>query len=970
MLTVNTDTTPQYGPPSNSPAWNAMFEKTKEPPSSGLAERFPPIKSRRERPNNLPVQSTSLVGREQEIAMACAILRRSDTSLLTLTGPGGTGKTRLSLQIAAELLEDFEQGVYFVALAPISDPALVAFMIAQTLGVKDGGGQSILDGLKNYLRDRQMLLVLDNFEQVVSAAPLLTELLTAAPRLKLLVTSREVLHLYAERELSVPPLGLPDPAKLPGLAQLTCYEAVALFVERARALKSDFELNEANARAVAEICLALDGLPLAIELAAARTKLLPPEALLARLTGNLGMRLKLLTGGARDLPARQQTLRNAIDWSYGLLSTEEKKLFAKLGIFAGGAAFEAVEVLCADDYPPIDVLNGLASLVDKSLIRQAENQPNGESRFGLLQILREYAQERLAESGGLEIARRRHAEYYLELAERSEEELKGAQQTVWLDRLETEHDNFRAALEWGLENSLLDGGSELAPLEIALRMAGALARFWEMRGHLSEGRERLTTLLQALIDREQFPMPVLAKTLLSIGRLTYLQGDYAAAKPRFEESLELYRQLEDKANILVALKCLGDVAMRQSEYNVAKALFEESLALSQELGQKWDSASLLNSLGLLGWFQGDFNSALDYYGQSLILWNELGDKRGYAMVLSNKGAVEHQQGNFAAAVASNRQGNVMWQELGDRWGVGHALQHLGLAAYAQGDFETARRLQEESLELRRKLGDRWGIARALTNLGIVDLYEGKLEAARACFQESLDLRRILEDRWGITDALVGLGAVAHRVGNPAASAAYYREGLELAFKYNLRMQVARLLDGLAVLLAAEDQLEQAVQFWAAAEALRQVAGAVIAPTDQPAYQRQLSAARNKMGSARFEAAWETGSQQSLESVIEQATSHKIQAVVQPSELVTAVPVVPVIPPPALEKPKGGYPGGLTAREVEVLRLVAMGLTNAQVAEKLIMAPRTVNVHLTSIYSKLDVTSRTAAARFAMDYKLV
>jgi predicted ATPase/DNA-binding CsgD family transcriptional regulator len=947
-----------------------MFEKTKERPSSGLAERFPPIKSRRERPNNLPVQSTSLVGREQEIATACAILRRSDTSLLTLTGPGGTGKTRLSLQIAAELLEDFEQGVYFVALAPISDPALVAFMIAQTLGIKDGGGRSILDGLKNYLRDRQMLLVLDNFEQVVSAAPLLTELLTAAPGLKMLVTSREVLHLYAERELSVPPLGLPDPAKLPDPSQLKHYEAVALFVERARALKSDFELNEGNARAVAEICLALDGLPLAIELAAARIKLLPPEALLARLTGNLGMRLKLLTGGARDLPARQQTLRNAIDWSYGLLSPEEKKLFAKLGVFAGGAAFEAVEVLCADDYPPIDVLNGLASLVDKSLIRQAENHPSGESRFMLLQILREFAQERLTESGGLEIARRRHAEYYLELAERSDEELKGAQQTVWLDRLETEHDNFRAALEWGLENSLVAAGSELAPLEIALRMAGALARFWEMRGHLSEGRERLTVLLQALIDREQLPMPVLAKTLLSIGRLTYLQGDYAAAKPRFEESLELYRQLADKANILVALKCLGDVAMRQSEYNIAKALFEESLALSQELGQKWDSASLLNSLGLLGWFQGDFNSALDYYGRSLILWNELGDKRGYAMVLSNKGAVEHQQGNFAAAEASNRQGNVMWQELGDRWGVGHALQHLGLAAYAQGDFETARRLQEESLELRRKLGDRWGIARALTNLGFVDLYEGKLEAARACFQESLDLRRILEDRWGITDALVGLGAVAHREGNLTASAAYYREGLELAFKYNLRMQVARLLDGLATLLAAQDQLEQAVQFWAAAETLRQAAGAVIAPTDQPEYQRQLSLARNKLGSVRFEAAWETGSQQSLETVIEQATSHKIQAVVQPSEPVTAVPSVPVIPPPVLEKPKGGYPGGLTAREVEVLRLVAMGLTNAQVAEKLIMAPRTVNVHLTSIYSKLDVTSRTAAARFAMDYKLV
>jgi predicted ATPase/class 3 adenylate cyclase/DNA-binding CsgD family transcriptional regulator/Tfp pilus assembly protein PilF len=934
----------------------------------GLPETFPPLRCLDQYPTNLPMQPTALVGRGQEVKLACEILRRPQTRLLTLTGPGGTGKTRLGLQIAAELLEDFEHGTFFVGLSSLNDPALVAPTIAQTLGLKDGSNQSAVESLTSYLSERRMLLVLDNFEQLVTNGPLLTELLAAAPGLKMVVTSREVLHLYGEREFSVPPLSLPDLDHLSPLEQLLSCEAIALFVQHATSIKPEFALTETNARIVAEICAALDGLPLAIELAAARIKLLSPEALLTRLTSNLGMRLKLLTGGARDLPARQQTLRSTLDWSYGLLNPEERKLFTFLGIFAGGCSLEAVEavlgygtgasssLLSGDD--PLD---GLTSLVDKSLLRQGEGVSASELRFTMLQTLHEYAYERLVENGKLSLVRQRHAMYYLELAEQSETELKGADQGRWLERLELEHDNLRAALNWGMEAGSASTEYNQARLEVALRLAGALSRFWEMRGYLNEGREQLTALLEAVPDHNQLPTGALAKVMVSLGRLSYLQGDYATAQHRFDESLALYRQLQDKANILVSLKCLGDLAMRQSNYSLARTLFEESLALSQETEHQWDTANLLNSLGLLGWFQGDFKMAEEYYEQSLDLWQDLRDQRGYATVLSNKGAVAHQQGDYASSEVYNRQSLVLWRGLGDRWGVAHALQHLGLAAYAQEKFEVAQQLQVESLELRRKLGDRWGIGRSLANLGLVAYRLNELATARAYFQESLSLRRSLEDKWGIADALVGLGQIACCEGDFSAGALSYQEGLPLAYKYNLRLQIARLLEGMAVLLSLQRQLAQAAQLWGAAATLRDSMGSVIPPCERGEYEEAIAAARARMGLARFETAWETGQTMPLEQVIEQAMAYKVPE---------TPPLAAVAEEPPPEKPKGVYPGGLTAREVEVLRLVAQGLTNAQVAEKLIMAPRTVNVHLTSIYSKLEVTSRTAAARFAMEQKLL
>src|SRR3712207_5734721 len=411
----------------------------------GLPSEFPPLRTLDAYRNNLPLQPTPLIGREKEVAEVCERLSRSEVRLLTLTGAGGTGKTRLGLHAAAELTGEFEDGVFFVSLAAIRDPQLVVPAVARMLGVKEAGGQPLLESLEYYLDEKHILLMVDNFEQVLEAAPMVTELLSTAPNLKVLATSRIPLRLYGEHEYSVPPLALPDPRRSPSVERLTQYEAVRLFVERAQAAKADFSETNENAPAVAEICYRLDGLPLAIELAAARIKVLSPQKMLER----LGNRLKLLTGGARDLPERQRTLRSTIEWSYGLLGEGEKVFFARLSVFAGGRTLEAIEAICdAESDLPVDVLDGLGSLVDKNLLKQEEGVGR-EPRFVMLETIHEYAREKLQESEEGEDIRRLHAEYFLALAEEADPGLEeGAQQAVWVERLEEEHDNIRAALSW------------------------------------------------------------------------------------------------------------------------------------------------------------------------------------------------------------------------------------------------------------------------------------------------------------------------------------------------------------------------------------------------------------------------------------------------------------------------------------------------------------------------------------------
>jgi predicted ATPase/class 3 adenylate cyclase len=676
-----------------------------------LPSSFPPLKTLDARVNNLPLQPTPLVGRERQLGEVAALVRREEMRLLTLVGPGGTGKTRLGLQVAAELLDEFEYGVFFVALASVADPGLVTSTIAGSLGVVETPEQPLVESLKDYLRAREILLLLDNFEQVVDEAPVVGELLSACPKLKVLVTSRIALKVYGEREYAVPPLALPDPTHLPPVERLTQYEAVRLFIERAQAAKAGFELTSENARAIAEICVRLDGLPLAIELAAARAKILPPEAMLNRLTN----RLKLLRGGARDLPARQRTLRGAIDWSHDLLDEEERTLFRRLSVFAGGRTLEAIEEIC-DPEGELDALDGVESMVDKSLLRQ-EEQAEGEPRFVMLETIHEYAREKLQESGEAEEIKRSHAGFFLALAEEAEPELVGPDQVEWMDRLETEHDNLRAALSWSLVS---------AEAETALRLGGALWWFWYVRGHVREGYDWLGNALESGGD---ISGSVKAKALTGAGRLLLEQGDCDAATELLTQSVTAFRGAGSSQELAGSLDNLGIAQVHQGNLDQSKVLFEESLALFREAGERWGVAETLNNLAVTAEDQDEGTRGTALHEESLRVRRELGDKRGIAMSLANLANEALMGGDHERAATLSEEGLAFGRELGDKALTGYLLANLGLALLDRGNPEQATELLEESLESFQDLGEKYYLQRSL--MGLASAAEAKGEAVRA-----------------------------------------------------------------------------------------------------------------------------------------------------------------------------------------------------------------------------------------------
>jgi predicted ATPase/class 3 adenylate cyclase len=672
-----------------------------------LPDQFPPLKSLESRPNNLPRQPTPFLGRERETSDVVSLLQRNDVHLLTLGGPGGTGKTRLALQAAADLLDDFADGVFFVPLASLTDPALVLSTIASTLGVHEEGGQPLAERFRDFLVTKQLLLVLDNLEHLVDAAPAIGELLATSPRLKVLATSRMPLRLRGEREYPVPSLGLPRRKPPPPPEQLSQYEAVRLFIDRAQAVKPDFTISNENAPALAEICHRLDGLPLAIELAAARVRMLPPPAMLARLE----QRLPLLTGGARDAPARQQTLRNTIAWSYDLLEPEEQQLFRRLAVFAGGASFEAVEAVANPD-GTLEVFGGLERLLEHSLLRQEEG-PEGEPRFGMLETIREFGLEHLEGSREAEETRRRHADVMIALAEDAALEIiQGARQGVWLDRLEAEHDNIRSALAWMLEQP--DGKS-------ALRVAAALARFWAVRGNPGEGREWLRRAL--VVGREERTV-ARAWALRGAGLLAETQGDYGAAQALLEECLALAQALPDQA-VAAAWHHLGNVA---SDHSQAAACYEQALGLRRELGDTSGTGRTLANLAQVSMEQGHIDRAEQFLAEAMGLFEHGADTYGTANAILTHAALERLRGNVERAEKSYQNALRLGRELDDKPLMVETLMELAEMAQARGDRVRALAAYREVLALARELGDKLRVATVL--VGLAALAAASREAVR------------------------------------------------------------------------------------------------------------------------------------------------------------------------------------------------------------------------------------------------
>ncbi len=856
---------------------------------------------------SLPVPLTSLVGREQEMAQICAWLHRPEVPLLTLTGAGGVGKTRLALAVAQHVLDDFPDGVYFVALAPVSDPERVTATIAQALGLWEASDRPLLEQLLEYLREKHLMLLLDNFEQVAAAAPQLTDLLTSCPHLSVLVTSRAALHLSGEHEFVVSPLAVPDLVQLPVLADLAHVATVRLFVERAQAVKANFQLTEANAHTIAAICVHLDGLPLALELAAARIKLLPPQALLKRLSH----RLDLLTGGAHDLPSRQQTLRNTIQWSYDLLSPQEQGLFRRLSVFVGGCTLEAAGAVCRwnSSLTP-GVLDAVASLLDKSLVQQTE-QEDEEPRLLMLATIREFGLECLQRHGELKDARQAYALYYLALAETTQQRLFGSEQGAWLNQMEREYENLQAAIDWFIEDD---------EIETVLRCGTALWPFWWMHGHLNEGRavlERVFTTPPPLAPAVQ------AMALTGAGILIGEQGHYRQARALCEQGLALFRELQNARGIITALWMLGRVAYNLGESATARALGEEALSIAQQTHDPWGLAAaqeVLTATAIDMWEPEEAHTHAEDY---LTAAHEAGDTRAIARALLHLGAVCYISGDLAGGFILIQECLVRSREVGDARNMAYALLHLGYITILQGDYTSGLARLEEGLTHAQRVGDREPLLWVHTGQALASFGQGHYQEARTRLEESLSILRQWDYR--------------------------YQSFLVLCLG---------LLGGVAVALGMPTW---AARLWGMVEALGGTGGSAVLPIVGQLSEPFKSAARAQLGLQAFQAALAEGRALSLEQVLEPPKSPA------PSDESEAWrPTAPV----ALSRRAVSFPAGLTAREVEVLRLVAQGMTDAQVAEQLVVSHRTVTTHLTSIYNKLGVNSRTAAARFAVEHHLL
>ena len=764
----------------------------------------------------LPPVSQSYIGRKAEISKIKALLESH--RLVTLTGSGGIGKTRLAIHVAEKLQNYYADGVWFVKLAGLpeeADPALIAQTIATTLGVPEERDRPPAQTLSAFLHAKHLLLILDNCEHLLTGcAAVVDHLLSTSTALRLMPTSRERLNLSSELPFRVPSLtvpNLPQPAEQNTEKLLASCDSVKLFVERAKVQRPDFMVTRLNAPILASLCRRLDGIPLAIELAAARMGAMPLDVLERRLDHCF----RILTGGDRASPLRHQTLRATIDWSYDLLEEKQKELLERLSVFADGCRLEAAEQVCTEHgIEEWEVLDLLTSLVEKSLVVFEEQE--GQPWYRLLDTIRQYAGEKLLESGQMEWVQQQHQRFYLALVEEAEPHLKGMKQGEWLRRMETEHQNLRVALN----RSLLEPDSEAV-----LRFCGFLCLFWWRRGHLSEGRQWCAWALEKESTRERAPER--AQALRGAGSLAYLQGDYTAARSFYEQSVLLFQEIADRGGLAHSLIGLGHVISNQNDYLGARILYEQSRVLCEEIGDRRGLAASLQGLGSVTFAQGEDVSALSWYRQAFTIFREIGDQSNAANSLRSLGGGTFKQGHYAAAHPYFAESLTICREIGDRSGVAYSLSLLGDVAHAQGDPRAARRLYEESLIICREIGDQSGTAYALINLGGVSASQGDYRTAQSFYEQSLTLFR--------------------KIGSSCL--------------------FALSLDALADLNAKESKPERAVVLWGAVEALRRRIGSALSPREQETYDGTVAQAGQLLGEEAFSTAWAQGSSMRLEQAI-------------------------------------------------------------------------------------------------------
>ena len=715
------------------------------------------------KPVDLPTPRTSLVGRDREMREASELLLKRDTRLLSLTGAGGAGKTRLAIAVASAIAPKFAGGVQFVGLASIIRPELVATAIAQALDLQQAPNRTIAELIRERLRDSDpFLLVLDNFEQVLAAATLVADVLAACPSVKVMVTSRACLHIYGEQEFPVAPLEESS--------------AVQLFVQRASAVRPNFAETPENTPAIRDICLRLDGLPLAIELAAARTRLLSPSAILDRLQS----RLQLLTGGALDLPERQQTLRNTIEWSHELLSEGEQALFRRFAVFRGGGTLEAAEAVCNTHRElGIDLFDTLSSLVDKNLIQRVD-PPEAESRFTMLETIREYALEQLAASGEESATRRAHAAYCLVLAEEGNPELTLPERSTWLRRCDLEIDNYRAALDWLLQTH---------EVEWTLRLSMALFRFWDMREHLSEGRTRLESILELTGTHHHKER---AKICTFLGALSTAQGDSATAERFLQQSLSLYESQEDQGGIAASLNALGVCARDRGDYECARDNFEKSLAYWRALSDSMSTARTLHNLANVLKVQGNYAQAQLLLEEAIINFTERGDRSAAAWSINQEGDVAREQGDLAAAQEFYERALKAFREIDEPWGAARSLADLGSIYCEQRNFEAAETAYRGALEISSELGHRRGVARVLEGTACLAATQGQGKRALTLAGAAAHLRRVIgvplqqAERSKIDQSLSSAWKSMNQEEREAAWAQGFAMSIESAVQYSLQ----------------------------------------------------------------------------------------------------------------------------------------------------------------------------------------